>query len=70
MYKDMGERIHGEQDTLSLITEGPSQGPSNSQKILNVPPPPPPDPEKIKINLHILDFNSKGSYQIFSIFDM
>ena len=28
MYKDMGERIPGEQDTLSLITEGPSQGPS------------------------------------------
>ena len=35
-----------------------------------VPPPPPPTPKKIKINLHILDFNSKGSYQIFSIFDM
>ena len=32
MHKDMGERIPGEQDTLSLITEGPSQGPSNSQK--------------------------------------
>ena len=32
MYKDMGERIPGEQDMLSLITEGPSQGPSNSQK--------------------------------------
>ena len=40
MYKDMGERIPGEQDTLSLITEGPSQGPSNSQKILCTPPPP------------------------------
>ena len=35
-----------------------------------VPPPPPRTPEKIKINLHILDFNPKGSYQIFSIFDM
>ena len=32
MYKDMGERIPGEQDTPSLITEGPSQGPSNSQR--------------------------------------
>ena len=32
MYKDMGEGIPGEQDTLSLITECPSQGPSNSQK--------------------------------------
>ena len=38
--------------------------------LCNGPPPPPPGPRNKFCCLHILDFNSKGSYQITSIFDM
>ena len=60
MYIDMGERIAGKQDRPSLIIEDPPGFYVGAQH----------DPEKNEINFIFLYFNSKGSYQIVSIFDM
>ena len=74
MYIDMGERIAGKQDRPSLIIEGPPTYVSTVMKsaLLDFMEEPNMTRKKMKFNFcfHIFYFNSKGSYQIASIFDM
>ena len=64
MYIDMGERIAGKQDRPSLIIDGPPTFVSTVMKSA------PLDFMEGPNMTRIFYFNSKGSYQIASIFDM